>query len=174
MEQSIRAHTEPLPGSIDEVVAFLKRVLVLPNVQKVEVTSTQISVMRQVREGEPVVPVELLEDNVDVSALLKRLQPEQYPFDPEEHPYFCLEGACRTITNKKLFVTHILAPEGEWLSGWLGLSYVPSNRSRVLGMQVVYANHELLEGRIVLLGSTSSSCTLADVVHGIVVDINAS
>jgi hypothetical protein len=154
---------------------YLKKVLALPYVQRVEVTTAEIRVTRQVRDGEPVVPEDLVvEAAVDVGALVKRIQPEQYPFRPDEHPYFCLEGATRTITERKLFVTHILAPEGEWLSAWMGLDYVPVQGARVLGMKIVYSDSDLLDGRIVLLGSASSAGLLADTLHGVVIDLNAS
>ena len=58
MEPSIRKHNEPLPPTMDEVMAYLRRVIVLPKVQKVVITPNEISVMREVDEGEAVVPPE--------------------------------------------------------------------------------------------------------------------
>lgn len=173
MDQVIKTHEEPLPASMDEVVNFFKKALTLQNVQKIVVTPKQFSVTRQVREGEPVLPEELVSETaIDVGALLRSVESEHYTFDPEEHPYMCLVGACKRITDNNLYVSHILALEGEWLSAWLGLDYQPSGGSRVLGMKVVYADDEMLEGKVIVLGSPVSAGLLLDATHGVIVDMN--
>ena len=173
MDQSIRSHSEPLPQTLDEVMAYLTMVLSLPNVRKVEVTPERIQILRQVREGEAVVPSDMaIEGPADVPTLMRTVDMDQYPFDPQEHPYWCLEGAMRKITDRHMFVTHILAPQGEWLSAWLDLSYIPAQGSRLLGVKVIYSDSDLLDGKVVLLGSINSAGLMTDVINGIVIDLN--
>jgi len=154
-------------------MAYLKKVLVLPSVQKVEVTPSQISVFREVREGEAVVPGgDVAEVEVDIGDLIRSIELVNHEFIPGEHPYISLERAARTLTEEDMFVTHILAPEGEWLSAWLSLDYVPPQEGRVLGMKVMYSTSDMLDGRVLLLGSPSSAGLLVDTTNGIVIDMD--
>lgn len=174
MEQSVRKHEEPLPSTFDGVISYLKKVLILPSVQKVEVTPSHITIFREVREGEVVVPsADVEEIEVAIGDLIKNLSLANYKYTPGEHPYVCLERGVRILTNSDLFVTHILAPEGEWLSAWLDLDCVPEQGGRVFGMKVAYSPSDMLEGRVLLLGSPSSAGLLVDATQGLIIDMDA-
>lgn len=166
---SLRKHETPLPKSMDGIMGYIQRVLGLSQVIKLEVTPSSITVWRQVADGEPVVPDELREVVLDVSALLEGIELTGLDYDPEVNPYYALVEATALLRKRNLHPTHILTQNVELLSAWLGFD---QDVTHVLGLEVaVYNNEKYGQGRVVLTGAAGSSSLLSDVTHGVVVDM---
>lgn len=169
--ETIKRHTEALPETKDLLLKRLATIFTLPNVQKVTVDNKEIEVLRQCRESEPVIPGDVADSVVDLADLIKRINKDSHPFDPEEHPYYVLEQAMRRITSKHLSVTHIVAPDGGWLAAWLGVDFDFRAGDKCFGMTVVYTNAELMSGKVVLLGSSNPAAPLVDVSYGVIIEM---
>lgn len=168
----LRAHTQPLPRTLEEIVALFKRVIELPDTREIRITPTEFVVQRVVADGEPVIPSNDVQQ-VDVPFILERLegggQLSSLPFDPERHPYLSLELATRTLSAYRVKPTFIVAADGETLSSFLALDDVTPKT--VFGMNVIYYENQMLEDKVLVLGGPTS--LLTDVTHGIIIDIGA-
>lgn len=169
--ESIKRYAEALPDTKDQLLKRLATIFSLPNVQKVTVDMKEIEVYRQCRESEPVIPGDVADDVIDVGDLVRHIEKVEHPFDPDEHPYFVLEQVTRMITAKKLSVTHIAAPSGEWLGAWLGVEYEIRPGDKIFGLTVVFTDAALMSGKVVLLGSSNPAAPLADVSYGVIVEM---
>lgn len=169
--ETIKRHVEALPESKDLLLKRLATIVSLPNVQKVTIDTKEVEVLRQCRESEPVIPGDVPDSVVDVADLIKRIEKDSHPFDPEEHPYFVLEMSMRRISAKRLSVTHIVAPSGDWLAAWLGLDVDFRPGDKCFGLTVVYTDAELMSGKVLLLGSSNPAAPLADVSYGVIIEM---
>ena len=170
----LRMHVQPLPRTIEEIVALFKRVVELPHTHEIKLTPAEFSVQRMVADGESVVPSS--EDEVaeiDPADLLTALEKSdalhQLKFDPERHPYQALEFATRMITSFRLRPSHIVAPSGEWLSAFLDLT--DPRPERVFGMQVVYTDKAIFEDKILVVGGPTTM--LIDASVGVIINMGS-
>jgi len=154
---------------MDGILDYIRRVLALNNVVKLEVTPDSVVTWRTVDEGEAVVPPELQEEAVfDTNALLESIELVALEFDPAENPYITLVRASQQVSSLRLVPSHILVQDIELFSAWLGFDH---NVEKVLGVDVVlYKNEKYGPGRIVLTG-TAGGALLSNVVRGVVIDM---
>lgn len=171
LSQEIKTHVEALPTSEDQLIGRVKRIVSLPGVQRITISGSSIEVIRACMEGEAVIPADIPDEVVDVMDLVNRVPKDDEPYDPETHPYLTLYSATDRISKKNLSVTHIIAPEGEWLAAWLGLDTNIVGGSKVFGIRVVYTDNQLMEGKVVVLGSPNPSGILSDASYGVIIDM---
>lgn len=167
--RQLRTHIQPLPRTVDEIVALFKRVVLLPDTQEVRVTPEEFSVRRVVAEGDDVIPKLEGPQQVDLEFVLKRVDLSSLPFDPGRHPYMSLEKATRMLMAYRVKPTFVVAESGEMLSAFLALD--DPRPTNLFGMPVVYDNHEMFEDKVLILGG--STPLLTDVTHGIIIDMGA-
>lgn len=165
----LRMHTQPLPRTLEEIVALFKRVVELPDTHEIRVTPSEFFVQRMVRDGEDIIPRLDVPQEVDLPFILSRIDIKPLPFDPSRHPYLSLELATRMLTSLRVKPTFIAAQSGEMLSAFLALDDMEP--TTIFGMNVIYSDSELLEDKIVVFGGTSS--LLTDLTHGIIIHMGA-
>lgn len=168
-----RTHIEPLPKgeeSLRKTLQFVQRALTQPKVQKIEISSKGIEVVRDMTsEEEPVVPVG--SDDVDVSFLLGNIELASHAFDPKQHPVYALHAATQMVLEKKRDVFAIVAPGWPLLAAWLGVDGPSSPPKALFGTKLVYVPSGVTNDRVVVLGAKSSSLFLSDVDFGVAVDL---
>lgn len=168
----LRSEARSLPRSADELVALFRRVIELPRLQVIEVTGDKFTVSRLVAEGEAVIPEEHDVVEVDADFVIRKVQEAsglvELPFEPQRHPHMALLEATEMVVKQRLRPTFLIAPEGEWLSAFLGLpeGAIPES---CFGMRVIYTENELFENKVLVLGGTTN--LLTDVSYGVVIDM---
>lgn len=164
-----KTQTEPLPRSVEDLVAFFKSVIVLPCLEEIRVTPKSVSVRRLVEEGEPVLP-RRSEERPDPPFVLGRLELDHLPFDPEAHPLLSLLDAMGRVTDRNLRPSHLLAPEGPWVAAYVGL---PGDEppSHLYGMEVLCSSADEFEEKMVVVGTSTGY--LEDARFGVVIDMGA-
>lgn len=169
----LRSDTRALPRTAEELVALFKRVIELPDLQKVEVTPTQVLVQRLVSDDESVIPEpEDARDEADPEFILKTIEKSgglvELEFDPNRHPYISLLDATGKISAKKFRPSYVIAPAGGWLGAFLGLPE-GAEPETCFGMKVIYTGSDLFEDKLLVLGGPSN--LLTDVAYGVVIDM---
>lgn len=169
----LRTHTQPLPRTVEEIVALFKRVIELPDTYEIRITTAEFSVQRMVADGESVIPVLEAPQQVDAAFVLERVEASgnlsSLPFDPDRHPYLSLELATRMLGAYRVKPTFMVAQTGESLSSFLALE--EARPSSVFGMPVVYSDTPSFEDKLVVLGGPTA--LLTDVTHAIIIDMGA-
>lgn len=169
MERRPKTHTQPLPRSKEALIDLLKRALELSEVEEIRVTPSEFHIRRSVHEDEEVLPkTDTSKLEIDPDFLLKSLELEELPIETkDDHPYLRLQHACSRIGAKGLSAIALLAPDGEWLSAFLGLD--ESRPERVLGLRAVYTVSPSYEEKIVVIGASSNF--LIDARVGVIIDL---
>lgn len=169
----LRTHAQPLPRTIEEIVALFKRVIELPDTQEIRITPAEFSVQRLVADGESVIPSVEVAQHVDAAFVLERVEASgnlsSLSFDPQRHPYLSLELATRTLSAYRVKPTFLAAQRAEDLSAFLALED-PRPQS-VFGMPVIYSDTPSFEDKLVVMGGPTN--LLADVTHAIIIDMGA-
>lgn len=169
----LRTHTQPLPRTVEEIVALFKRVIELPDTYEIRVTTNEFSVQRMVADGEPVLPSVVDAQQVDVAFVLERVESagnlSSLPFDPERHPYLSLELATRMLGAYRVKPTFLVAQTGDSLSSFLALE--EGKPQGVFGMPAIYSDTPAFEDKLVVLGGPTA--LLTDVTHAIIIDMGA-
>ncbi len=168
-----RTHVEPLPASGDRVsgtLLYVRRVLRLSGVHKVEITPKGIEVVREMTaEEEPVVPSGT--NDVDMDFLLTNIDMEAYPFDPNEHPIYTLYGATARLTKRGYELYEILVPSWPLFAAWLGVEQTAETPQTVFGSRLLVVPPATTNERVVLLGARAPALFLSDVELGITIDL---
>lgn len=168
-ERKARTQEIPLPETKDDLFAFFKRAITLSEVQQIVITTSTISVTRIVSDSDVVIPPAIQAEVPDFEFLLGRIASalRVYPFRPTDHPYTMLMNSADELARINLRPTHLVAPSEEILAAWVGRDKIRSNQ--VLGYKVLYT--QKYADKILLLGSSSNTGLLSDVVTGIIMDI---
>lgn len=165
----LRTHSEPLPRSIDLIVALFKRVVQLPQVQEIRVTPEEFYVSRLMdNDEEPVVPKTETKIDADVEYVLAKTELYEAPFDPTKHPYIALAEATERLTRDRLRVCGIMAPKGSLFADYFGLDedVVPE---AFMGIRVIYHGlEEKFPDKIVVFGGPT--VYFNDATHGVIID----
>jgi hypothetical protein len=168
-EKTPRTHTEPLPRSLEELVALFKKAIQLPHVEEVRVTSKTFELRRLVADREEVFPkdTEVL-DEFDPEFVLSHIELDELPFDPERHPYHNAEIAMRMITSRGYQPRFLVAPEGPWVAAYFDLPEEPPP-THVFGMKVIHDTSDAYHEKLVVIGCNGPYIT--DAVYGVIIDI---
>lgn len=169
----LRSHESPLPKTEDDILAFVKKVIALPNVVEMRMTATTITVRRNVAPDEEVLPDDVKKDDgLDVDFLLRTIELEHYPFEPAEHPFHVFANALKKLNSRGLHATHIVTQDAELFAAWLNLPWLPTGQGdRVMGLRIVFNPSEALAEKLLFVGSANNTGFLTDAVLGIIVDM---
>lgn len=166
----LRTHSEPLPRSIDQIIALFKRVVQLPNVMEIRVTPEEFAVSREMDEDDDqqVVPKTETKIDADVEYVLAKTELVESVFDPAQHPYVALAEATAKLTRDRLRVCGIMAPKGPLFADYFGL---PEDElpEAFMGIRVIY--HSLTDkfpDKIVVFGGPT--IYFNDATHGVIID----
>lgn len=169
----LRTHTQPLPRTVEEIVALFKRVIELPDTYEIRITTNEFSVQRMVADGEQVLSSVVDAQQVDPTFVLERVESSgnlsSLPFDPERHPYLSLELATRMLGAYRMKPTFLVAQTGDSLSSFLALD--EGKPQSIFGMPVIYSDTPVFEDKLVVLGGPTA--LLTDVTHAIIIDMGA-
>lgn len=166
----LRTHSEPLPRSIDLIVALFKRVVQLPQVQEIRVTPDEFVVSRLMEEDDEaaVVPKTETKVDADIEYVLAKTELHEAPFDPGKHPYIALAEATERLTRDRLRVCGIMAPKGSLFADYFGLDE-DSAPEAFMGIRVIYHNlEEKFPDKIVVFGGPT--IYFNDASHGVIID----
>ena len=169
----IRTHTEQLKGkSVEDVLAFVGKVLSLSKLEEISITPEVITVRRNVEENAPVLPAEKPEDELqDIDFLVGKIELKAWPLDPDAHPYAILTTIARKLSTQGLHPMSILVPrkDQELFSAWLG--FEEYKERHFMGFRIIYWETQRYTEKIVVVGTLSSSGYLTDAAEGVVVDL---
>ncbi len=173
MDKTPRTHTEPFPRSVEELVALFKKVVTLPDVEEINVTSEGFRVRRLVGEDEDVIPRKgKLDEHLDPDFVLNQLALNdalvELPFVPDAHPYHNMEAAMQMLTDRDVRPAFFFAPEGPWVAAYFDLDKDPPP-THVLGLRIVYSKSETYREKFVVVGSSSGY--LSDSSFGVIIDM---
>jgi hypothetical protein len=172
----IKSQRVPMPvneARLQEVVLLLMR---LPQLQELRLSLHGIEVRRGVEDDEAVVPETVLELgkgleilSPDVDFLLKRLELEALPLDPNRHQLTTLIEMAERVRMRRLYASAWYVMEGDGLDRFL--AQPPGTLpSWLFGIPVNYVSEEQLpEGKLLLVGSTTRHSI--DSTYGISADI---
>lgn len=165
-----KTHSEPLPASVEKVVAMFKRVLQLPNVQEIRVTPNTFEVTRLLEPTETsVMPEPESIQDIDFDFLLSNLRVlEEVSFSPDNHPYIDLVKATQKINSQKLVVSAMAAPTPEVLCAFFGLDDDPT-LTHVLGIPVIFHRDSRYPMKLVILGGSTNY--ISDASTGVIIDM---
>jgi hypothetical protein len=164
-----RIHSEPLPNTVERILALFKRAIVVPNVLKIEVTDTEFVVTRDMGDDDaPVLPVGDSTD-IDVEFILKNVADnlDHVDFDPGAHPYTTLVNTTKRLTDAKLVICGLLAPRGGLLADYFGLEE-GSEPGVFIGLRVLYHDLKDYEDKIVVFAGQTAFFN--DSTHALIID----
>ena len=170
MTEKLRTHRQALPRGVDALLRLFKRAIQLSAVEEIKVTPEVFSVTRVMDEADPgeVFPKESADDDADPLYLLSKVELENAPFDPEQHPFLALVAATRALGKTSSRVAAILAPDDGSFAAYFGLE-ADERPELFLGMRVIYNQDEKYSDKLVVLGGPTAY--LADVTNGVIIDM---
>lgn len=154
-----------LPTSYDSVLLFLRYLLTLSKLQRIEINRETIRVERRVaNELAPVIPDEL-PNTLTAEDVMERLELELQPAHP--HPSLSFVAATQRLQELGLRTVGVLAPPGEFLGAFQGL---PAGKpaTTCYGWPVLVSSDPVMDNKLVVVGGQSSYFYDAQV--GIVID----
>jgi len=167
----LRTHNEPLPRSIDQIIALFKRAVQLPHVMEIRVSPEEFHVVREMEDDEePVLPKSETKIDADIEYVLSRtvenlFEPE---FDPARHPYVALRDATEHLSKDRLRVCGIMVPRGPLFADYFGLDE-DAMPETIMGIRVIYHNlTDKYPDKIVVFGGPT--VYFNDATHGVIID----
>lgn len=167
-----RTSIQPLPTgptSNAELLRYLRRVLSVPAIQRIEISPKGVLVERVMDNADdPVVPDGT--DDVDIAGVLMRTEITAHPFDPKEHAMYALLSASQTVTKSRELYA-VVAPGWPLLSAWLGVETTKEPPKTIFGTKLFLVPSSVTNGRVVLLGAKAPAMFLTDVDMGVAIDL---
>lgn len=167
----LKEHLEPLPATHVKLMKLIERALNLGFLQELAVTPKGIRMKRWVTEEAEVFPDRPSaedERSVDLSFLLEgKLELHNLPFVEWRHPYHSLLEAWQLLESKNLVPSHIVVRNEEHALAWLGLSEL---KGTLFGLRYTFVDSEMLEDRVIVLGTARPGMSLGDARVGVTID----
>lgn len=168
--KAAKTTTLPLTGKKkNDILRLTRRALMLKDLQSFAITMKGIEITRLVEEEEPV--FEDGSDDVDVFALIERLQLETHPFDPKEHGTHALYAAVQKLVESKNFPVWIFTPSWALLSAWLDVPMTDVAPAYVYGLKLAIVPPKATNGRVLVVGSSSNLDFLSDATVAVAIDM---
>lgn len=169
-EAELKSESRPLPRTPDGVLALIKHVLMLSEVQELAVTPLGVSVTRRVQPGVAVIPDTTLMD-VPVSQALGIVEVEAIP-GGAANPYLDVVAAFLGLQRKGVVPAAIVVFDLDEFAAFLGLETTDLGAPPSLfGVEIllIEAQRDEYAGKVVVLGGTSRY--LSDAQYGMIFDV---
>lgn len=160
-----RTETYPCPGTIDEILALLGRVMALEDVEHISLNDGEpVYVERRV---EPSTNPAGIEDSsfIDLTLedMLSRIPVEEYVAPrPQMPPGEMLFEVFTLVGTPPYVVTHVLCPDKPGLRRWIGMEGVLADDYRLVNAQVV-ASPMLPPDTIIVFGGHRAGAPASEV-----------
>lgn len=165
--RSVQTERLRLPASVDALMGLVRRVLQLPSLQRLEVDTSSVTVVREVEADEPVVPP--IVDGIDAEFLVDRLETEPLAGADGTHPLYRLVAATEQLRRAELIPVAILAPPRVF-TAYTGLE--GDDPPALLGLRILYFKTDTYDDRCVVVGGKIRD-ELALTSKGIIVDLES-
>lgn len=169
-EAELRSESRPLPRTRDGVLALVKQVLSLSEVQELAITPLGVSVTRRVAPGTEVIPGPELMD-IPLSQVLGMVEVETVQ-SGAANPYLDVTAAFLGLRRKGVEPIAVVVFDLEEFAAFLGLERNDlGTPPSIFGVEIllVEAQADDYTGKVVVLGGTSRY--LSDARYGMLFDV---